>query len=200
MVQGARAVWETSYHLSVWKRCTRMDQKRGLPATCWGSTNLETKSANPKKPFRKSRRERTVLYGMSIGPGRATHHRRFAKRLPEALNLSYRFRSVAQLCPNLCDPMKGNTPGFPVHHQLPELAQTHVHRVADAIQPSFHIARQITTRTHIFSRSTTANPPAGGLDSTIFMLLLHSPGNYSGHLCLLLLIAFMQRKTALLLS
>ena len=36
----------------------------------------------------------------------------------------------------LCDPMDCSTPGFPVHHQLPELAQTHVHRVSDAIQPS----------------------------------------------------------------
>ena len=36
----------------------------------------------------------------------------------------------------LCDPMDGSTPGFPVHHQLPELAQTHVHRVSDAIQTS----------------------------------------------------------------
>ena len=45
------------------------------------------------------------------------------------------FSSVAQLCPTLCDPMDCSTPGFPVHHQLPKLAQTHVHRVGDAIQP-----------------------------------------------------------------
>ena len=47
-----------------------------------------------------------------------------------------RFSSVAQLCPTLCDPMDCSIPGLPVHHQLPELAQTHVHRVGDAIQPS----------------------------------------------------------------
>ena len=46
------------------------------------------------------------------------------------------FSSVAQLCPTLCDPMDHSTPGFPIHHQLPELTQTHVHRVGDAIQPS----------------------------------------------------------------
>ena len=46
------------------------------------------------------------------------------------------FSSVAQLCPTLCDPMDCSTPGFPVHHQLPELARTHVHEVSDAIQPS----------------------------------------------------------------
>ena len=44
--------------------------------------------------------------------------------------------SVAQSCLTLCDPMDCSTPGFPVLYQLPELAQTHVHRVSDAIQPS----------------------------------------------------------------
>ena len=46
------------------------------------------------------------------------------------------FSSVTQLCPTLCDPMNWNTPGLPVHHQLPEFTQTEVHRVCDAIQPS----------------------------------------------------------------
>ena len=46
------------------------------------------------------------------------------------------FSSVTQSCPTLCDPMNHNTPGLPVHHQLPERTQTHVHRVGDAIQPS----------------------------------------------------------------
>jgi len=53
-----------------------------------------------------------------------------------SLILSGQFSSVAQLCPTLCDPMDCSTPGFPVHHQFLELAQTHVHRVSDAIQPS----------------------------------------------------------------
>ena len=44
--------------------------------------------------------------------------------------------SVAQSCRTLCDPMNCSTPGLPVHHQLPELTQTHVHWVSDAIQPS----------------------------------------------------------------
>ena len=46
------------------------------------------------------------------------------------------FSSVAQSCPTLCDPMNCSTPGLPVHHQLPEFTQSHVHRVGDAIQPS----------------------------------------------------------------
>ena len=46
------------------------------------------------------------------------------------------FSSVAKLYLILCYPMDSGTPGFPVHHQLPELAQTHVHQVGDAFQPS----------------------------------------------------------------
>ena len=49
---------------------------------------------------------------------------------------SVQFSSVAQSCPTVCDPMNRSTPGLPVHHQLPEFTQTHVHRVSDAIQPS----------------------------------------------------------------
>ena len=44
--------------------------------------------------------------------------------------------SVVQSCTTLCDPMNRSTPGLPVHHQLPEFTQTHVHRVSNAIQPS----------------------------------------------------------------
>ena len=50
--------------------------------------------------------------------------------------ISVQFSSVAQSCPTLCDPVNHNTPGLPVHHQLLESTQTHVHRVSDAIQPS----------------------------------------------------------------
>ena len=53
-----------------------------------------------------------------------------------SLQKKVQFSSVAQPCPTLCDPMDYSTPGFPVHHQLPELAQTHVHQVSDAMQPS----------------------------------------------------------------
>ena len=46
------------------------------------------------------------------------------------------FSSVAQPCPILCHPMNRSTPGLPVHHQLLEFTQTHIHGVSDAIQPS----------------------------------------------------------------
>ena len=49
---------------------------------------------------------------------------------------SVQFSSVAQSCPTPCDPMNCSTPGLPVHYQLPEFTQTHVHQVSDAIQPS----------------------------------------------------------------
>ena len=49
---------------------------------------------------------------------------------------SFQFSSVAQSCPTLCYPMNHSTPGLPLHHQLLEFTQTHVHRVSDAIQPS----------------------------------------------------------------
>ena len=58
------------------------------------------------------------------------------KELPSLSPLSSfrdQIRSVAQSCPTLCDPMNRSTPGLPVHHQLLELTQTHVHRVSDAI-------------------------------------------------------------------
>ena len=51
-------------------------------------------------------------------------------------NLRKLFSTVAQSCLTLCDPMNRSTPGLPVHHQLPEFTQTHVHWIGDAIQPS----------------------------------------------------------------
>ena len=52
------------------------------------------------------------------------------------VRFSIQFSSVAQSCPTLCDPMNRSTPGLPVHQQLLEFTETHVHRVSDAIQPS----------------------------------------------------------------
>ena len=56
--------------------------------------------------------------------------------LSSARRASVQFSSAAQSCPTLCNLMDCSTLGLPVHHQLPELTQTHVHRVGDAIQPS----------------------------------------------------------------
>ena len=53
------------------------------------------------------------------------------------------FSSVTQSFPTLCNPMNHSTPGLPVHHQLPEFTQTHVHRVSDDIQPSHPLSSPI---------------------------------------------------------
>ena len=53
---------------------------------------------------------------------------------------SVQFSSVPQSCPTLCDPMNRSMPGLPVHHPLPEFTQTHIHRVSDAIQPSYPLS------------------------------------------------------------
>ena len=58
-----------------------------------------------------------------------------SKELKENMR-TVQFSSVAQSCLTLCNPMNCSTPGLPVHHQLPEFTQTHVHQVSDAIQPS----------------------------------------------------------------
>ena len=61
---------------------------------------------------------------------------------------SVQFSSVIQSCPTLCNPMHCSTPGFPVHHQLPELTQTHVHLVSDPIQPSHSLSSPSPTSNH----------------------------------------------------
>ena len=55
---------------------------------------------------------------------------------PVGFHSSAQFSSVSQSCPTLCDPMDHSSSGLPVHHQLPEFTQTHVHRVGDAIKTS----------------------------------------------------------------
>ena len=69
----------------------------------------------------------------SSGLRRPTHKRMEIKQ-------SDQIRSVTQSCPTLCDPINRSTPGLPVHHQLPEFTQTHVHLVGDAIQPSHPVS------------------------------------------------------------
>ena len=56
--------------------------------------------------------------------------------LTRGIYSSVQFSSVVQACPTLCHPMIGSMPGLPVHHQLPEFTQIHIHRVSDTIQPS----------------------------------------------------------------
>ena len=63
------------------------------------------------------------------------------------------FSSVPQSCPTLCDPVNRSTPGLPVHHQLPEFTETHVHRVSDAIQPSHPLSSPSINRLYLLAIS-----------------------------------------------
>ena len=79
--------------------------------------------------------------------------------LPSATKVQ--FSSVAQLCPTLCDPMNRSTPGLPVHHQLLEFTQTHVHRVGDAISPSHPLSSPSPLAPISSGFCTEASPPPG---------------------------------------
>ena len=79
-----------------------------------------------------------IAISFSRGSSRPKDHTRVSCIAGGTLPLSHhtgQFSSAAQLCPTLCDSMDCSTPGFPLHHQLLELGQTHVHWVGDAIQP-----------------------------------------------------------------
>ena len=67
------------------------------------------------------------------------------------IEISVQFSSVAQSCPTFCNPIDCSMPGLPVHHQLPEFTQTHVHWVSDAIQPSHPLWSPFLSRLQSFS-------------------------------------------------
>ena len=69
--------------------------------------------------------------------------------------IAVQFSSVTQSCLTLCDPIDCSTPGFPIHHQLLELTQTHVHRVGDAIQSS----HPLSSLSLIYTYNRITNPP-----------------------------------------
>ena len=72
------------------------------------------------------------------------------------------FSSITQSCPTLCDPMDCSMPGLPVHHQLPEFTQTHVHWVGDAIQPSHPLSFPSLAFSVVPSSSRLQSFPASG--------------------------------------
>ena len=74
----------------------------------------------------------------------------FVRKSKDENVYTVQFSSVAQSCPTLCDPVDCNIPGFPVHHQLLKLAQTHVHWVGDTIQPSHPLSLKSITVSIIF--------------------------------------------------
>ena len=83
--------------------------------------------------------------------------------------------SISQFshCPTLCGPIDCSTPGFPVHHQLPELAQTHVHWVGDAIQPS-QLLSALSTPIFSLSSESSPTPQFKSINSSV-LSFLYSP-------------------------
>jgi len=94
---------------------------------------------------------------MSIG-------RRWIRKLWYIYTMEYsvQFSSVTQSCPTLCNPMNHSTPGLPVHHQLLEFTQTHVHQVSDAIQPS-HPLRPLFLPPHPIPQGHPSAPALSAL-------------------------------------
>ena len=96
---------------------------------------------------------------------------------------SVQFSSIAQSCRTLCDPMDCSTPGLPIHHQLPEFPQTHVHWVGDAIQPSHPLssplppAFNLSQNQGLFQRVSSFHQVAKVLE---FQLQYQSFHEYSG--------------------
>ena len=86
----------------------------------------------------------TVLYAHFIQQRWSSHIQPSGDRAKSACKAhgdhGVQFSTVPQSCPTLCDPMKCSTPGLPVHHQLPEFIQTHIHQIGDAIQPSHSLS------------------------------------------------------------
>ena len=78
--------------------------------------------------------------------------------------LSVQFISATQLCPALCDPMDSSTSGFPVHHQLPEFTQAHVHCIDDAIQPSYPLSYPSPPAFNLFQHRCLSNELALRMD------------------------------------
>ena len=106
--------------------------------------------------------------------------------------ISVQFSSITQSCLTLSDPMDCSTPGFPVHHQLPELTQTHVHRVSEAIQPSQPLSSPSPSTFNpsqhqgLFQWVSSSHQVAKVLESDIICVsevVDISPGNLNSSLC-----------------
>ena len=107
----------------------------------WQPNNLDSYSLDSAKRRKGSWKLRAISQDskVDISGSQTLMHIRITWRAHENTGCwfnSVQFSSVAQSCPTLCDPMNRSTPGLPVHHQLPEFTQTHVHGVSEAIQPS----------------------------------------------------------------
>ena len=99
-------------------------KKNAKKQNCWKALHIAVKRGEAKD---KGEKERYIHLNAKF------QRKKGEIRKPSSM---IQFSSVAQSCPTLYNPLNCSTPGLPVHHQLPESTQTHVHRVSDAIQPS----------------------------------------------------------------
>ena len=90
------------------------------------------------------------------------------------------FSSVARSCPTLCDPMDCSTPGLPVHHQLPEFTQTHVHWVGDAIKPSHPLSSLLLLPSIFSSNRVFSKFSSSGLKYWSFSFSISPSNQYLG--------------------
>ena len=138
-----------SYKTSAWEhgtpRCLPRSSYSAAPSP-GGSWSASSRAAVPSHPYFIPSGGTSVLAVAGSAQGS------ILSGLPVEIKggmmlASVQFSSVTQSCRTLCDPMDCSTPGFPVHHQLPELTQTHVHWVGDAIQPSHPLSALCSSKT-----------------------------------------------------
>ena len=144
-------VYLSSFHLFKWGIVEKHEVRKSLKIFAanqiWGWLDLSIVNQYPSIGYCirycawSNHIYRTVQAGFRKGRGtrdQITNIRWIIEKAREfQKNISVQLSSVAQSCPTLCDPMNRSMPGLPVHHQLPEITQTHVHWVSDAIQPSY---------------------------------------------------------------
>ena len=104
------------WKMMLWKCCTQYASKFGKLSSGHRTGKAQFSFQSQRKAMPKNAKTTTQLYS--------------SHTLVRSDHISH------SLCPTLCDPMNRSTPGLPVHHQLREFTQTHVHRVSEAIQPS----------------------------------------------------------------
>ena len=116
------------------------EHKSPVPGQVWLPRWSTSADGGPQHPITKTSLPLSLPKDTSVlchhaGPCQADDHHLW-HLLNSSQGLCQSVSSVAQLCPTLCNPVDCSTPGFPVHHQLPKLAQTRVCQVSDVIQPS----------------------------------------------------------------
>ena len=129
----------------LWKCCTQYASKFGKLSSCHRTGKGQFSFQSQRKAMPKNAQTTAQLH--------SSH----------TLVTSLQFSSVAQLCPTFHDPMNHSMPGLPVHHQLPEFTETHVHWVSDAIQPSHPhsllLLPPIPPSIRVFSNESTLHMP-----------------------------------------